>query len=112
MTKQKNAEVCIGNPAYHSIIDEQNNVYIGVNFEPGRKQATEEEASIWMYDGLEWKKIGKYKYKAGNVRGCSKYAYVYFPKGEAPYGKVPYLVLNSEGQDFTTYILKFPIGDP
>ena len=104
-TKEKKAEVCIRNPAYHAIVDQRNNVFIGVNFEPGRKQDTEEEVAIWMYDGAEWKKIRRYKYKAGSVQGCSKYGYVYFPKGGAPFGKVPFLVLNCDDMEYTTYTL-------
>jgi hypothetical protein len=104
-TGEKTADVCIGNPAYHSIIDEYDNIYIGVNYEPGRKQDTKEKMAIWRYDGHRWTKLQDFKYLKGRVQGSSRYGYIYFPKGVAPYNHVPFLVLNSAELSFATYML-------
>lgn len=37
----------IGNPAYHAVQSKNGDMYLGVNFEPGRRQDTPEESAIW-----------------------------------------------------------------
>jgi hypothetical protein len=103
--RQKSKSITIGNPAYHSVIDVQGNIYIGVNYEPGRKQNTPEESSIWRFDGEKWLQIKKFSYKRNNILGCSKYGYIYFPKGVVPTDSVPYLALNNTSEDFATYLM-------
>jgi hypothetical protein len=105
--EQKRKCITIGNPAYHSVTDSKGNIYMGVNYEPGRKQDTPEESSIWRFDGNTWEKVKTFGYKKSKILGCSKYGYIYFPKGVVPAGSVPYLALNNTSEDFSSYLMRY-----
>jgi hypothetical protein len=106
---ERTEEAIIGNPAYHSIISECGNIYLGVNFEPDRKQDTPEKSAIWRYniDNSLWERQIEFSYKLGNLNGCSKYGYVFLSNGISPKNKLLYSVMNTTERKFATYLLKF-----
>lgn len=104
-------QAVIGNPAYHSVNSASGDIFMGVNFEPGRKQDTPESCGIWhgKFDGTRylWRQLRDFPYKAGKVQGCSKYGYLYFPSGEVPNDCLIYAALNVSNRSFATYLLRF-----
>jgi len=108
LTNKKTEEAVIGNPAYHAAISILGDIYLGINFEPGRKQATKEEAAIWKYTTKKenkWSKIRSFSYANKAVNGCSLYGYVYLPIGIGPPGELLYSVLNCVEREFATYLI-------
>jgi len=104
-TKEKTEEAIIGNPAYLSIQSECGNIFMGINFEPGRKQDTIEQASIWAYGGKSWSKIRAFPYQEGTVKG-SKYGFIYLPSGIFPENHMIYAALNIRGRKYASYLIK------
>lgn len=98
----------VGNPVYHSCTTNDGKIILGINFEPGRKQATEESSSIWSSDFNDlniWNMHSSHFYADARLKSCSIYGYVYLPKGEQPSDCILYSVLNASTRDFATYKL-------
>lgn len=108
-TEIRQEETIIGNPAYHSIQSTDGKLYIGVNFEPGRKQDTAEESAIWTKDtrveNSPWIKIRTFPYKTHNLAGFSLYGYIYLPNGVLPNNTLVYTASNTSDRDYATYII-------
>lgn len=108
-TGQRSEVAVIGNPAYHSARSSSGKIYLGVNFESGRKQDTPEEAALWRGDSnsLEsWNAIRSFPFTPGKVHSCSKYGYVYLPSGEVPDNYLVYAALNVSNRQFASYIVE------
>lgn len=89
------------NPTYHSTSTAANETFWGVNFEPGRKQLTEEAASIWCSDQhLNWQKLFTLPYKKSVITGVSRYGYVFLPSGIMPENTLLFNAVNVDENNF------------
>ena len=96
----------IGNPAYHMVQTESGAMIMGVTFEPGRKQDTNEEANIYYSKtGEHWQKLLTLPYQAQNLTGRSQYAYVFPPAGIIPDNELLFTPINIEHYDAKALLL-------
>ncbi len=108
LTTGKRQQVAtIGNPAYHMVQTESGAMVMGVTFEPGRKQDTREEASIYYSEtGEFWQKLLTLPYQAQNLTGRSQYAYVFPPSGVIPDNELIFTPINIEHYDAKAMLIK------
>ncbi|MCX4030038.1 hypothetical protein H0A36_01785 [Endozoicomonas sp. SM1973] len=101
-SKDKQEIAVIGNPAYHGTLTTNQQMFLGVNYEPGRKQNTQEEASLWFSDdGDEWDSIVNFPYHYSGRKSGSSYGYLYLPTGISPENKIVLTASNTQKYDFT-----------
>ncbi|WP_157443140.1 hypothetical protein [Colwellia piezophila] len=108
-TGERQQVATIGNPAYHMVQTESGAMVMGVTFEPGRKQATREEACIYYSEtGKHWQKLLTLPYQAQNLTGRSQYAYVFPPSGVIPDNELLFTPINIEYYDAKAMLIKLP----
>lgn len=94
--------VNIGNPAYHMIRTVSGHIYMGTTYEPGMQQETEHAAALWFSKtGESWEKLKTFPYKASHRKGCTKYAYLFFPTGVSPDDMIMLTPINTVQQEFS-----------
>jgi hypothetical protein len=90
----------IGNPAYHMVQTKSGAMVMGVTYEPGRKQDTKTQASIYYSkNGDEWQELLTLPYQAKKLTGRSQYAYIFPPSGIIPDDKLLFTPINVEHYD-------------
>ena len=109
ITGKREQVATIGNPAYHMVKTVAGAMIMGVTYEPGRKQNTLEEASIYYSKtGELWHKIATFPYQGQNLTGRSQYAYIFPPSGVIPDGELLFTPININKYDAKVLSINLP----
>ncbi len=109
-TGERKRVATIGNPSYHMVQTVSGAMVMGVTYEPGRKQETQEEASIYYSEtGKHWQQLLTLPYQAQNLTGRSQYAYVFPPSGVIPDNELLFTPINVEYYDAKAVSINLPI---
>lgn len=97
----------IGNPAYYKCGSEQDNCFLAITYEPGRKQPTPEEASLlYVSSDDKVEEVLSLPYQASKYQGCSRYSAFYMPKGIGPDNRVLVTPMHTAIHNFTLLDIK------
>ncbi|TPH13301.1 hypothetical protein [Litorilituus lipolyticus] len=97
----------IGNPAYHMAQTQSGAMVLGVTYEPGRKQDTLEQASLYFSEtGETWHQLLTLPYQAQHLTGRSQYAYIFPPSGIIPDDQLLFTPINIMHYDAKALLLK------
>jgi hypothetical protein len=111
-TDKREQVATIGNPAYHMVQTVSGAIIMGVTFEPGRKQATKEEACLYYSEtGEHWQLLASFPYQKLGLTGRSQYAYLFPPSGVIPDNELIFTPINVEQHDAKTLSIQLPTNN-
>lgn len=105
-TKERTKVATIGNPAYAAVICADGNAIMATTYEPGRKQATPEQAALWRRspDG-QWQQLLALDYQDSKMATVGRYGMIYLPSGILPADKILFTPLNCAQSHLNCYAL-------
>jgi len=103
----------IGNPAYAACKFADGTAMMATTFEPGRRQATPEEAALWYrgQDG-QWRKTLSLPYAPHPRPGISKYGSILLPSGISPVGQLLFTPVNTQAGHYNLMVWRMPTSNP
>ncbi|SEA57991.1 hypothetical protein [Alkalimonas amylolytica] len=103
---QRERIATIGNPAYAAVPCADGAAIMATTFEPGRQQATPEQAALWFRskDG-HWQELLALDYQDSQMATVGRYGMIYLPSGTLPANQVLFTPVNCAQSHLHCYAL-------